>query len=159
MIAVVLGCGYAACVVVAPEDGLLARGASRARFRWRVACEDRLAARWRDDESAADAPAVGRASPAERLADAWLRFTGRLERGASGLRLTLRGRDEAATIVRSHRLWEAWLGRHADLPLDHLHPPAEWIEHHLGADVRRRIEAEVGGRASDPHGRAIPPEA
>jgi phosphoribosylformimino-5-aminoimidazole carboxamide ribotide isomerase len=32
--------------------------------------------------------------------------------------------------------------RHADLPLDHLHPPAEWIEHHLGAEVRRRIEAE-----------------
>lgn len=162
MIAVVLGCGYAVCAVVAPEDGLLARGVSRARFRWRVACEDRLAARWRDDESAAaDAPpgAVGRASLAERLADVWLRITGRLERGASGLRLTRRGRDEAATIVRSHRLWEAWLGRHADLPLDHLHPPAEWIEHHLGADLRRRIAAEVGGRASDPHGRAIPPEA
>jgi Mn-dependent DtxR family transcriptional regulator len=50
------------------------------------------------------------------------------------------------------------LGRHADLPLDHLHPPAEWIEHHLGAEVRRRIEAEVGMRTSDPHGRTIPPE-
>jgi Mn-dependent DtxR family transcriptional regulator len=61
-------------------------------------------------------------------------------------------------VVRSHRLWESWLGRHADLPLDHLHPPAEWIEHHLGADVRRRIEAEVGLEASDPHGRSIPPE-
>jgi Mn-dependent DtxR family transcriptional regulator len=61
-------------------------------------------------------------------------------------------------VVRSHRLWESWLGRHAELPLDHLHPPAEWIEHHLGADVRRRIEAEVGLRSSDPHGRSIPPE-
>jgi Mn-dependent DtxR family transcriptional regulator len=60
--------------------------------------------------------------------------------------------------VRSHRLWEAWLGHHVELPLDHLHPPAEWVEHHLGADVRKRIEAEVGGRESDPHGRTIPPE-
>ncbi|MFM8708097.1 MAG: metal-dependent transcriptional regulator [Planctomycetia bacterium] len=73
-------------------------------------------------------------------------------------RRTNRGREQADTVVRSHRLWEAWLGRHAELPLDHLHPPAEWIEHHLGAEVRRRIEAEVGLRASDPHGRSIPPE-
>jgi len=62
-------------------------------------------------------------------------------------------------VVRSHRLWEAWLGRHVDLPLDHLHPPAEWIEHHLGAEIRGRIEAELGRRESDPHGREIPPEA
>jgi manganese/zinc/iron transport system permease protein len=164
MIAVVLGAGYALCAVAAPEDGLLARAWSRARYRWRVVCEDRLAERWRSDESAAEAgrgtaPSPPQRSLADRLADAWLRATGRLGRDARGLRLTRRGRDEAATVVRSHRLWEAWLGRHADLPLDHLHPPAEWIEHHLGADVRRRLAAEVGGRASDPHGREIPPEA
>ncbi|MFN5757871.1 MAG: metal-dependent transcriptional regulator, partial [Planctomycetia bacterium] len=75
-----------------------------------------------------------------------------------GWRLSPRGRAEAETVVRSHRLWEAWLGRHAELPLDHLHPPAEWIEHHLGAAVRERLEAEVGVAASDPHGRTIPPE-
>ena len=73
-------------------------------------------------------------------------------------RLSPRGRSEAETVVRSHRLWEAWLGRHAELPLDHLHPPAEWIEHHLGAAVRERLDAEVGAAASDPHGRTIPPE-
>ena len=39
-----------------------------------------------------------------------------------------------------------------------MEPPAEWIEHHLGAAVRERIAAEVGLRGSDPHGRAIPPE-
>jgi Mn-dependent DtxR family transcriptional regulator len=62
-------------------------------------------------------------------------------------------------VVRSHRLWEAWLGRHVDLPVDHLHPPAEWVEHHLGAAMRRRIEAELGPAGSDPHGSEIPPEA
>jgi Mn-dependent DtxR family transcriptional regulator len=99
----------------------------------------------------------------ERLADWWLASTGRMTRGPEGWALTPRGREQADTVVRSHRLWEAWLGRHANVPLDHLHPPAEWIEHHLGAEVRRRIEvevgmAEVGMRASDPHGRTIPPE-
>jgi Mn-dependent DtxR family transcriptional regulator len=62
-------------------------------------------------------------------------------------------------IVRSHRLWEAWLGRHADLPVDHLHPPAEWVEHHLGSGLRHRIEEELGRGVGDPHGRDIPPES
>ena len=61
-------------------------------------------------------------------------------------------------IVRSHRLWETWLGQHAELPIDHLHPPAEWIEHHLGARLRQRIEQDLGRDAVDPHGSAIPPE-
>jgi Mn-dependent DtxR family transcriptional regulator len=32
------------------------------------------------------------------------------------------------------------------------------MEHHLGADVRRQIEADLGWQASDPHGSEIPPE-
>jgi len=168
MIAVVLGAAYAATVVLAPDDGLLARLWNRGWFHWRVVCEDRLAARWRCEEHAAPgavaAPRPGAdaaASPGlgDRIADVWLLATARLERTAAGLRLTATGRDQAATVVRSHRLWETWLGRHADVPLDHLHPPAGWIEHHLGVDVRRRIEAEVGLEGNDPHGRAIPPEA
>ncbi|MEI6257565.1 MAG: metal ABC transporter permease [Planctomycetota bacterium] len=166
MIAVVLGIQYAVCVVLAPDDGLVSSLCSRGWFAWRVVCEDRLAACWRHEElargtvsvSRETASATQRPSLAARLADGWLTFTGRMTRGPQGWRLTERGREAANTVVRSHRLWEAWLGRHAALPLDHLHPPAEWIEHHLGAEVRRRIEAEVGPRASDPHGRSIPPE-
>jgi hypothetical protein len=123
MIAVVLGIEYLLAVVLAPDDGLVARGLARLRYAWRVLCEDRLAAAWRAQAT-----------------------------------LTAVGRREAEMVVRSHRLWEAWLGRHAQLPLDHLHPPAEWVEHHLGAAMRQRIEAEVGG-IGDPHGSEIPPEA
>jgi ABC-type Mn2+/Zn2+ transport system permease subunit len=161
MIAVVLGIQYLLCVLLAPDDGLVARLFNRGWFAWRVACEDRLAACWRAEEKAArgDAlPTSARPTVGERLADAWLGITGRVARGPRGWTLTARGREQADMVVRSHRLWESWLGRHAELPLDHLHPPAEWIEHHLGADVRRRIEAEVGMRTSDPHGRSIPPE-
>jgi manganese/zinc/iron transport system permease protein len=161
MIAVVLGGEYLLSVFFAPDDGLVARLWNRGWFVWRVACEDRLAACWRREETAAQEASVVAVSPAtflEQLADGWLAITGRLARGPRGWSLTSRGREQADTVVRSHRLWETWLGRHAELPLDHLHPPAEWIEHHLGAEARRRIEAEVGGRASDPHGRSIPPE-
>ena len=160
MIAVVLGIEYVAAAVFAPEEGIVSQAVSRLRLAWRVACEDRLAAVWRAEEAAlARAVAAPRAGMLDVLAAWWLWRDGSIERGAGGERLTGRGRRAAEMVVRSHRLWEAWLGRHVDLPLDHLHPPAEWIEHHLGAEVRGRIEAELGRRESDPHGRDIPPEA
>ena len=162
MIAVVLGLQYAVAVLLAPDGGFLARLWSRCWFRWRVACEDRLAACWRAEEAAlrgVPADSAARGGVVDALALCWLVATGHLLRGSREWTLSDRGRGRANMVVRSHRLWEAWLGRHAHLPLDHLHPPAEWIEHHMGADVRRRIEAEVGERASDPHGRSIPPEA
>lgn len=160
MIAVVLGIEYVMAVVLAPEEGLLARGVGRAWLRWRVACEDQLAAVWRLEE-AAGTGAVAAAAPrgfVDQLARAWLAVAGRLRRVDGQWALAPRARPAAEMIVRSHRLWEAWLGRHADLPVDHLHPPAEWMEHHLGADVRRQIEADLGWQASDPHGSEIPPE-
>jgi hypothetical protein len=120
-----------------------------------VACEDRLASLWRAEEG--DAAALAPRTLLDRLAQARLVFGGRIGPGLAG-RLTDIGREEARVIVRSHRLWEAWLGRHVALPLDHLHPPAEWIEHHLGAEVRGRIAADLDGEEGDPHGRDIPPE-
>lgn len=157
MIAVVLGLAYALAALLAPEDGVIARLASRVALGWRVTCEDTLALLWRAEEANNAVPTVVR-SPSEWAAVMWLKARGRIVPDAACWTLTAVGRAEAETVVRSHRLWEAWLGRHADLPLDHLHPPAEWIEHHLGADLRRRIEADVGVEESDPHGRSIPPE-
>jgi hypothetical protein len=157
MIAVVLGIEYGIAAVIAPDDGLVARLAGRMSLAWRVACEDRLAEAWRAEE--AKRPHAPAATLIESCGTWWLSRTGRIVRAADGLRLSPSGRREAETVVRSHRLWEAWLGRHAELPVDHLHPPAEWVEHHLGAAMRQRLEAETGGHDSDPHGREIPPEA
>lgn len=156
-IAVALGLEYLGAAFLAPEDGIVARTLAAAGFRWRVACEDVLAAVWRAEESGLAAPPP--ATLRGRAAGLWLRVVGAMERSAAGWRLTPRGRRDAEMVVRSHRLWEAWLGRHVELPMDHLHPPAEWVEHHLGAAVRQRIEAELGAGGSDPHGSEIPPEA
>ncbi len=158
MIAVVLGVEYAVAAVIAPGDGVIMRLVGRARLSWRVVCEDILAALWRAEEAVA-APG-GRHVSAGRLPAAWwLATSGRIERVDGGWRLSSRGRREAENVVRSHRLWEAWLGRHADVPIDHLHPPAEWVEHHLGSAMRERLQADMDARTADPHGREIPPEA
>lgn len=162
MIAVTLGCLYGLAALAAPVDGILPRAAAGIRLAWRVAREDWLARIWRAQEAvgggAVAVPRPAARSVLEWLAAAWLRIEGRVEQRAGLVRLSTAGGREAETVVRSHRLWEAWLGRHAELPLDHLHPPAEWVEHHLGAAMRERIEAEMAG-AADPHGRDIPPEA
>lgn len=166
-IAVALGVEYALAACLAPQDGFVARLRARVGLAWRIACEDVLATLWRAEESNAHATAEARGSGAATsagpriglLATARLRSGGLIERSGPGWRLTPRGRREAEMIVRSHRLWEAWLGRHADLPVDHLHPPAEWVEHHLGSGLRHRIEEELGHGAGDPHGRDIPPES
>jgi hypothetical protein len=159
MIAVMLGLGYAAAVVIAP-DGMLARGTASLRLSWRVVCEDVLAEAWRAEEGGNTVPSSPRGGLPGLLAGWWLKRRGRLLPDG---RLTAKGRGQAEMVVRSHRLWETWLGRHVRLPLDHLHPPAKWIEHYLGAAMRQRLEEELAGAASgptaaDPHGSAIPPE-
>jgi manganese/zinc/iron transport system permease protein len=158
MIASVLGGGYGLAILFSPE-GILARVAASSRLRWRVVCEDVLAAAWRAEEAGLPDPAATRSGAAE-VAAWWLKRRGRLVPGGG---LSPQGRLEAEMVVRSHRLWETWLGRHVRLPLDHLHPPAEWIEHYLGAEMRQRLEQEMAASAAgpaeaDPHGSTIPPE-
>lgn len=163
MIAVILGGFYAIAVVASPADGLVARGMGRLGLAWRVAREDSLARIWRAQEAAGGrgqrVPRPRAGSPLEWIAAAWLEGTGSVEARQGKVWLSADGAREGETVVRSHRLWEAWLGRHAELPLDHLHPPAEWVEHHLGAAMREQIEAEMAAGEADPHGREIPPEA
>lgn len=156
MIAVVLGACYLAAALAAPADGVIARGVTAWALRFRVAREDWLASLWREGEGSVGVRPRGAFG---RLALESLIASGAVERSATGPRLSPTGRSRAETIVRSHRLWEAWLGRNVELPLDHLHPPAEWVEHHIGREVRERLAEELGARADDPHGRAIPPES
>ena len=74
-----------------------------------------------------------------------------------GVQLTRRGRLLGQSLVRSHRLWEAYLDQHFDLPADHLHAPAERIEHFIGPELQERLARELERPEIDPHGSAIPP--
>ena len=75
------------------------------------------------------------------------------------MQLTEAGRRAAQSIVRSHRLWEAYLDENFELPLDHLHDAAERAEHFIGPELQEQLAAEVRASDRDPHGKAIPPEA
>jgi len=78
-------------------------------------------------------------------------------RQASGeLRLTDRGRESARSLVRAHRLWEAYMARHFDLPDDHLHETADRVEHFIDESIQDRLQTELGTPERDPHGKTIP---
>jgi Mn-dependent DtxR family transcriptional regulator len=70
--------------------------------------------------------------------------------------LTEGGRQTARSIVRAHRLWESFLGENLGLPPDHLHEPAERMEHFIGPGLQSELAAELNRPEIDPHGKTIP---
>jgi len=92
-----------------------------------------------------------------RLARSRLLHGGEVRPAADGgLALTDRGRQTAESLVRSHRLWEAYLVQNFQLPLDHLHEPAERIEHFIGPELQQQLAESLPKTVVDPHGRKIP---
>jgi Mn-dependent DtxR family transcriptional regulator len=53
-------------------------------------------------------------------------------------------------------LWEAYLVEYLGLPLDHVHAPAERMEHYIGPNLQEKIAQHLPQEETDPHGREIP---
>ncbi len=168
MIASVLGLFFTAAVVAAPRHGLIGRWRQVWKLSLRIAREDVLAALFRGEEAQArgELPAVNTVADAQRLAarpaSRWaigrMLRAGWIETLPDGrLRLTEAGRPQAQSVVRAHRLWERYLESNFELPLDHLHAPAERMEHFLDAALQEELARGLDLDATDPHGRAIPP--
>lgn len=165
MMAAAAGLQFALAVFFAPKHGLLSQALQRLGLRLRIAREDILSQLYRREEetqrsaifSAAQLKA-GSAPHWSSIALAQLRRRGLVVSPTSGeLVLTPAGRQAAADLVRTHRLWERFLEENAALPLDHLHAPAERIEHFVGPAVQRELAEMIGPTGElDPHGKAIP---
>lgn len=70
-----------------------------------------------------------------------------LETSAPGsVRLSESGFGEASRVTRNHRLWEMFLIKHADIAPSHVDRDADLVEHILGADMVRELEAELVDR-------------
>ena len=74
-------------------------------------------------------------------------------RGAS---LTSEGERRALSVVRRHRLLEAFLAQTLDLGSEQLHDEAERLEHALSHDLEKAIADYLGNPQRDPHGHPIP---
>ncbi len=65
------------------------------------------------------------------------------DRDAKIVRLTDRGRNEAARVVRNHRLWELYLIHYADIAPSHVDRDADDVEHVIGSELVRELEIAI----------------
>lgn len=163
MTAVVAGLQFGGAVFLAPRQGLLSKWLRQWSLAVRIAAEDVIGRLFRAEEKqvASHESAQVRATTPRDALIAWLaRFQlarrGYVQRTGEQLVLTHAGRAAARRIVRAHRLWESFLETHFDLPADHLHEPAERMEHFIDDELQAEIDAELAGRSVDPHGKQIP---
>lgn len=164
MMAVAAGLQFALAVFFAPRHGLVSKYVRNLRLSLRIAAEDVLGVLYRREEAGQGALAV---AEARKVAGwlAWvalprLRQLGEVQHGPGGtLELTEAGRHRARFLVRSHRLWETYLHRDGALPLDHLHDPAERMEHYIDPPLQEALAEQLENPRVDPHGQKIPPPA
>ncbi|MBT4096192.1 MAG: iron ABC transporter [Gemmatimonadetes bacterium] len=164
---VVLGALFGVSILVAPRQGLLARAISRGRLSVKVAQDHILLGMVRQTEKGAERTwrrrdALGLASVHPWLAQWALRLLrGRglvaLEADAT-VDLTTAGRRQGLQLLRGHRLWETYLNQ-LGLPHDHVHGPADSVEHYLDESLQQEIGGLVPDDGFDPQGKRIPGES
>jgi hypothetical protein len=160
---VVAGGFYGLAVMFSPQYGILSKLVRNLQTTLRILREDLLLMLYRVDEidprrqlrPSEAVTAVGGGWLA-RWALAMLRRRGRVELQNGHLRMTDDGRWRAARLVRGHRLWEAYLVKHLGLPADHVHAPADRLEHFTGEPLREHLQEAIEDAGQDPHGREIP---
>ena len=168
MTAVAAGLLFFAALLFSPRHGVISKLLDQLRLGLRIAGDDILGLLYRLEERHLEK--VSRRVPdlvrgtlgttwfMSRLAMFRLRYVGLLTTEGNGLQLTDSGRTHAARLVRSHRLWEAYIAKHFEIADDHLHESAERVEHYLDAGLRQEIADDLRDPVEDPHGREIPDE-
>lgn len=159
MIATVAGALFVFALALAPRQGLVSRWVSRVALNVRIASEDLLGALYRENEKSSAEVAVARPHgvlPWLAVRALLVRGDVRRERGG-GLSLSPQGHARAQRLVRAHRLWETYLSKNLPLPVDHLHDPAERVEHFIGSRLDQALHEETRGATQDPMGKQIPP--
>lgn len=161
--AVVAGTIYGLTVLFAPQYGVLSAMLRNLQTRLRILREDLLLMIYRVEEidptrrlRPSEAIAALGGGLLARWALVMLRHRGRVELREGLLHMTDDGRWRAARLLRGHRLWEAYLVEHLGLPIDHVHAPADRVEHYIHQPLRDHLQQALTDAAKDPHGREIP---
>ena len=167
MMAVTAGGFFALAIAFGPRHGLIARYAHRLALTVRVVREDVLGMLYRVEEwsrgerVAMAAPAIRQVLSTNPLVASVaihrLARAGHVQRGGGGYALTDSGRALARDLIRSHRLWESYLVKFLNLPVDHVHAPAMDLEHITDAGMREALARRTDAPTLDPQGRSIPP--
>ena len=154
---------FALAALFSPRHGVISALVHNMQTSLRVVREDLLGMLYRIEElqstrrlAAAEAQTAVGGGWLARWGLRGLVRDGRVASTGQQLELTASGRETARQLVRSHRLWETYLVRYLDLPLDHVHEAAHRVEHFIDEQMRAELEQKLDAAATDPHGRSIP---
>ena len=81
---------------------------------------------------------------------------GYIEKQGNEYVLTKSGKTKGQRMVRIHRLWEADLSEHLQIPADHVHFNAEAVEHVITHEIEADIVKSLSNPNFDPHKSEIP---
>lgn len=165
MMAFASGLLFVGAMIFAPRQGVVSQAYQQTRLGLRIVREDVLGLLYRLEERRPKGGCprsdllrmlAGGGPVFTRVAVWMLLRRGDVASTEEGLRLTERGRTAARDLVRAHRLWESYLAKHFPLAGDHLHEPAERVEHYLDPALRDELAEELKRPPTDPHGTSIP---
>ncbi|BBM87616.1 metal ABC transporter permease [Candidatus Uabimicrobium amorphum] len=149
--AVAAGGIFAMCFFFSPKYGVVVRFARRYKLKKRFHAENALVNMYRTHE-------LGERCLVKNYRhNVIVRFIQQniLTEKDGELHLTEFGTEKAQNLMRAHRLWEAYIHK-LGLPEDHVHQPADEMEHYLTNDLCTEIAQELKNPQSDPHGKPIP---
>ncbi len=163
---VIISTIFAASVLFAPERGAISRVRRHFQNRQKMTRDHLLKVlfkagqekrNWSDYYPTDQIRRMWSFNPADlRRGLSRLRKNGMIEKAGDMFRLTERGVDEGARILRLHRLWEVYLTRYLELPVDHVHRDAEDMEHILTPEMEAQLVELLEHPEYDPHKQEIP---
>jgi manganese/zinc/iron transport system permease protein len=168
MMGVAAGVIFLLVFLFAPRHGLISRTLSRALLALKITRDDILGFLYRYKELAALDAAPLKINELRKglklgfianIATWDLKRKGRLSAEGEGLSLTSIGEQEGRGLIRSHRLWEAYLCNQLAACVTDVHLPAHKLEHFTDDSMQSQLDREIGHPAVDPHQRKIPRSA
>jgi manganese/zinc/iron transport system permease protein len=165
MMTLCAGLLFFVAALFSPQTGVVVTWARRQRLAMRILSEDLIALLFRLEERAPRQTVLpGTLSRGlltslmlTRIAIARQKLRGFVRTTEQGIQLTEAGRQAAAALVRSHRLWENYLVTEG-IHLDGIHRQAETLEHFTDRALRDRLQTQGSLADIDPHGSPIPEE-
>jgi manganese/zinc/iron transport system permease protein len=165
MMAVAVGLIFLLVFIFAPRYGVASRAVNQALLALQITRDDILGFLYRFQELApSGAPPVKVAEVHEALKDGFttqvaiwgLLRRGMIQKQGDSLRLNAPGLEAGRNLIRSHRLWEAYLCDKKGFCETDLHYTAHQLEHFTDPDMQRALVEEAGDPTHDPHHRRIP---
>ena len=157
--AVATGVLFTIAWLISPKQGLISRAIRAVETRAHILREDILGLLWRIEErnqvgvQTDELPELlGTSEFSLRKALRRLLKQGTIQKTDTDWKLTDTGRLRAASLVRSHRLWEVYLDKHYPQDTHQLHQAAEVLEH----VTTKEMQSGLGRADVDPHGSPVP---